>query len=70
VKKAVDLFIAKSGNSIHAGDYIFPDILQEFEIRLVKDHHVRFIGTSGNNDEERDRFLRTFIDIWGEGLER
>jgi len=48
--------LQKSGNSIHAGDYIFPDIVQEFERRLLKDHHVRFIATSGNNDEERIDF--------------
>jgi putative phosphoesterase len=66
VQKAINLFIEEKVEIvIHAGDYIFPGIVQEFG-RLVNDHHVRFIRILGNNDGERDGLLKTFIDIGGE----
>jgi hypothetical protein len=51
---------------IHAGDFIFPDIIDEFRISQNQYWHPKLIGVLGNNDEERLTLLKKFIEIRGE----
>src|SRR6185437_8893074 len=46
---------------IHAGDYIFPGIIKEFEKSKAK-----LIGVLGNNDGEINGIFKSFKEINGE----
>jgi putative phosphoesterase len=62
--RAISIF-NKEGTSliIHAGDYIFPGIVEKF-----KDMHssARLVGILGNNDGEKFGLLKKFEEIRGE----
>jgi putative phosphoesterase len=62
VQRAIDLFNAEGTNYvIHAGDYVFPGVVREFE-----NLDAKLIGVLGNNDGEKLLLLRNFLDIHGE----
>jgi putative phosphoesterase len=62
VHKAIVLFNDEDTNYvIHAGDYVFPGVVREFQNLGAK-----FIGVLGNNDGERSLLLKSFLDIEGE----
>jgi uncharacterized protein len=62
VQRAIEVFNAEVVDYvIHAGDYIFPGIVKEFE-KL----NAKLIGVLGNNDGERTHLLQNFLAIEGE----
>jgi uncharacterized protein len=62
VQRAIEIFNAeKVAYVIHAGDYVFPGVVQEFE-KL----NGKLIGVLGNNDGEKGALLRNFLRINGE----
>ena len=62
VQKAIEIFnIEKIDYVIHAGDYVFPGIVMEFE-----ELNAKLIGVLGNNDGEKVHLLKSFLDIGGE----
>ena len=62
VQRAIEIFNAEGIEYvIHAGDYIFPGIIKEFE-KL----NAKLIGVLGNNDGEKVHLLKNFLDIGGE----
>jgi uncharacterized protein len=62
VQKAIEMFnIERVQYVIHAGDYIFPGIVKEFE-KL----NSKLIGVLGNNDGEKVHLLKNFLDIGGD----
>jgi putative phosphoesterase len=46
---------------IHAGDFVFPGVIKEFE-KL----NAKLIGVLGNNDGEKVQLLKNFLEIEGE----
>jgi uncharacterized protein len=59
---AIDLFnVYEVDYVIHAGDYVFPGIVMEFEKLKAK-----FVDVLGNNDGERIHLLKNFLDIKGD----
>jgi uncharacterized protein len=62
VQRAIEIFNAeKVGYVIHAGDYVFPGVVQEF-----RKLNGKLIGVLGNNDGEKGALLRNFLGINGE----
>ena len=62
VQRAIEIFNSEGVDYvIHAGDYIFPGIVKEFERSKAK-----LIGVLGNNDGERVHLLKNFLDIGAE----
>jgi putative phosphoesterase len=62
VQRAIEIFNAQGTDYvIHAGDYIFPGIVREFE-KL----NAKLIGVLGNNDGEKVHLLKNFLDIGAE----
>jgi putative phosphoesterase len=62
VQRAIEMFNAQGTDYvIHAGDYIFPGIVREFE-KL----NAKLIGVLGNNDGEKVHLLKNFLDIGAE----
>ena len=62
VHKSIEIFNAEGTNYvIHAGDYVFPGVVREFQ-----NLDAKFIGVLGNNDGERLLLLKNFLDINGE----
>jgi putative phosphoesterase len=62
VQRAIEIFnVEKVGYVIHAGDYVFPGVVQEF-----KKLNGKLIGVLGNNDGEKGALLRNFLGINGE----
>jgi putative phosphoesterase len=62
VQRAIEIFNAeKVAYVIHAGDYVFPGAVQEFE-KL----NGKLIGVLGNNDGEKGGLLKNFLRINGE----
>jgi len=62
VQKAIEIFnVERVQYVIHAGDYIFPGIVKEFE-KL----NSKLIGVLGNNDGEKVHLLKNFLDIGGD----
>jgi len=62
VQKAIEMFnVERVQYVIHAGDYIFPGIVKEFE-KL----NSKLIGVLGNNDGEKVHLLKNFLDIGGD----
>ncbi len=62
VQKAIEIFNAEGVNYvIHAGDYVFPGVVKEFE-KL----NAKLIGVLGNNDGEKVHLLKNFLDINGD----
>ena len=62
VHRAIDIFNAEDTNYvIHAGDYVFPGVVREFQSLAAK-----LIGVLGNNDGERSLLLKSFLEINGE----
>jgi putative phosphoesterase len=62
VQRAIEIFNAHGIDYvIHAGDYIFPGIVKEFE-----KSNAKLIGVLGNNDGEKAHLLKNFLDIDGE----
>jgi len=62
VQRAIEIFNAEGVDSvIHAGDYVFPGVVKEFE-KL----NAKLIGVLGNNDGEKIHLLKNFLDINGE----
>ena len=60
-KKTIEMFnVERVQYVIHAGDYIFPGIVKEFE-KL----NSKLIGVLGNNDGEKVHLLKNFLDIGG-----
>jgi putative phosphoesterase len=51
---------------IHAGDFVFPGIIDEFRISQNENWHPKVIGVLGNNDGEKLTLLKKFIEIGGE----
>jgi putative phosphoesterase len=62
VQSAIEIFNTENVKYvIHAGDYVFPGIVLEFEKLDAK-----LIGVLGNNDGERVHLLKNFLTIGGE----
>jgi uncharacterized protein len=62
VQRAIEIFNAEGIEYvIHAGDYVFPGIIKEFE-KL----NAKLIGVLGNNDGEKVHLLKNFLGIGGE----
>ena len=62
VRRAIEIFNGERVQYvIHAGDYIFPGIVKEFEKLSAK-----LIGVLGNNDGEKVHLLKNFLHIGGE----
>lgn len=62
VQKAIEIFNAEGVNYvIHAGDYVFPGVVKEFE-KL----NAKLIGVLGNNDGEKVHLLKNFLAINGD----
>ena len=62
VQRAIEMFnVERVQYVIHAGDYIFPGIVKEFE-KL----NSKLIGVLGNNDGEKVHLLKIFLDIGGD----
>src|SRR5689334_23920762 len=62
VQRAIEIFNAEGVEYvIHAGDYVFPGIIKEFE-KL----NAKLIGVLGNNDGEKVHLLKNFLGIGGE----
>jgi putative phosphoesterase len=62
VQKAIEIFNTEGVNYvIHAGDYVFPGVVKEFE-KL----NAKLIGVLGNNDGEKVHLLKNFLDINGD----
>jgi uncharacterized protein len=62
VRRAIDIFNKEQVQYvIHAGDYVFPGIVMEF-----KNLNARLIGVLGNNDGERGKLLKAFLEVGGE----
>jgi putative phosphoesterase len=62
VQRAIEIFNAERIEYvIHAGDYVLPGIIKEFE-KL----NAKLIGVLGNNDGEKVHLLKNFLDIGGE----
>lgn len=70
VRRAIKIFNENVSYVIHAGDYVFPGIINEFS-KLNKD--IEFIGVLGNNDGERIGIYECFknlkFDFYGEFAE-
>lgn len=67
VQKAIKIFKEeKVSLIIHAGDFIFPGVIDEF--KKLKDElpSIRIIGVLGNNDGEKLGLLKKFMDMGGE----
>ncbi len=54
---------------IHAGDFVFPGIIDEFKESFSPEWHPKLIGVLGNNDGEKLVLLKKFVEIGG-NLER
>lgn len=62
VQRAIGIFNTEGVDFvIHAGDYVFPGVVKEFE-KL----NAKLIGVLGNNDGEKVHLLKNFLDINGE----
>jgi putative phosphoesterase len=62
VQEAIQIFNKnKADYVIHAGDYVFPGIVKEFE-----NLNTKLIGVLGNNDGEKDGISKSFMEINGE----
>jgi putative phosphoesterase len=62
VQRAIEIFNAeKVAYVIHAGDYVLPGVVQEFE-KL----NGKLMGVFGNNDGEKGALLKNFPGINGE----
>lgn len=63
VRKAISIFNGRRVEIvIHAGDYVFPGIVEEFR----KLQGARLAGVLGNNDGEKFGLLKKFGEIGGE----
>lgn len=51
---------------IHAGDYVFPGIIDEFKTSQNEDWHPKLVGVLGNNDGEKLILSKKFFEIEGE----
>ncbi len=66
VQKAIEIFKEeKVSLIIHAGDFIFPGVIDEF--KKLKDELplIRVIGVLGNNDGEKLMLLKKFMELGG-----
>ena len=64
VRRAIKIFNNNELNYvIHAGDYIFPGIIQEFG---ELNRSIKFVGVLGNNDGEKIGIINSFKTIGGE----
>jgi putative phosphoesterase len=62
VQRAIEIFNAEGVDYvIHAGDYVFPGVVKEFE-KL----HAKLIGVLGNNDGENIYLLKNFLEVNGD----
>jgi putative phosphoesterase len=69
VVKAINIFKKNEVELIiHAGDYVFPGVLERIneEFKKLKYNNVKLIGVLGNNDGEKIGLLRAFIEAKGE----
>ena len=67
IREAVRIFKEKGTSFvIHAGDFIFPGVVDELEKLKDMLPGVRIIGVLGNNDGEKLMLLKRFIEIGGE----
>ncbi len=65
VRKAIKIFNERNVELvIHAGDYVFPGVVQEF--KALKG--AKLVGVLGNNDGERTGLLRRFLEVGGQLL--
>jgi len=62
VQRAIEIFNAEGVDYvIHAGDYVFPGVVKEFE-KL----NAKLIGVLGNNDGENVHLLKNFLEVNGD----
>ena len=62
VQRAIAIFnVERVTYVMHAGDYIFPGIVKEFE-KL----NSKLIGVLGNNDGEKIHLLKNFLEVGGD----
>ena len=62
VQRAIEIFNAEGVDFvIHAGDYVFPGVVKEFE-KL----NAKLIGVLGNNDGEKVYLLKSFLEVNGD----
>ena len=54
VQRAIDIFGRKEVKLIiHAGDFVFPGVIDEFKNLKNKQPDINIIGVLGNNDGEK-----------------
>jgi len=51
---------------IHAGDFVFPGVVDEFKDLMQELSNVKIIGVLGNNDGEKLMLYKKFMEIGGE----
>jgi putative phosphoesterase len=70
VQKAIDVFNKeKVSLVVHAGDYVFPGVVERFgglDERFRGLESAKLVGVLGNNDGEKFGLLKKFEDIGGE----
>jgi uncharacterized protein len=66
VQRAIDLFGREEVKLIiHAGDFVFPGIIDEFKNLKNKQPDISIIGVLGNNDGEKLVLLKKFNEMSG-----
>ena len=76
LRKAIDIFKQEQvAYIIHAGDYIFPGIIEEFRELLLqhaskqdnpRKTNIKLIGVLGNNDGEKLKLKEKFQEVGGQ----
>ena len=51
---------------IHAGDFVFPGIIDEFKTSQNEDWHPKLVGVLDNNDGEKLILSKKFVEVGGE----
>ena len=65
-KRAIDLFGREEVELIiHAGDFVFPGVIDEFKNLKNKQPDINIIGVLGNNDGEKLVLLKKFNEMSG-----
>jgi uncharacterized protein len=66
VQRAIDLFGREEVKLIiHAGDFVFPGVIDEFKNLKNMQPDINIIGVLGNNDGEKLVLLKKFNEMSG-----
>jgi uncharacterized protein len=67
VKKAIYRFKEQKVELIiHAGDFVFPVIIDESKASQNEEWHPKLVGVLGNNDGEKLILSKKFVEMGGE----